>query len=84
MKKLEGMTKTIWERMQTAGTGGRRNGRKRKKEKEKTRLESKEIQRTRSRLGSSELYRRVWWRLTNILGNIVKSRGDFPTFWVIS
>lgn len=43
------------------------------------------------------LYREVWWRLTDILSNIVKSGGDFtnilgyivksggdlPTFWVI-
>jgi len=29
------------------------------------------------------LYREVWWRLTIILGYIVKSGGDLPTFLVI-
>jgi hypothetical protein len=44
---------------------------RKKKEKIKKGLESKEIQRTRGRLGSSELlYHKVWWRLA--------------TFWVIS
>jgi hypothetical protein len=62
------------------GTGGREKRRNKKK-----RLESKEIQRahlleTYQHFG---LYREVWWRLSNILGYIVKSGGDIPTLWVI-